>query len=98
MDTYDIGDRPVVTATFADINGSTGVSTAVTFTVRTPAGIETAYTNTNPAVAATGSNVWTLTLPRLDTAGRWVVRAESTAGLQAAVEQSFNVRNSAIVP
>lgn len=93
---YDIGDKPIVTATFEDIEGGTGVSTAVTFTIRDPAGDETEYTNADDEVEADGDNVWVLTMPRLDQHKDWHIRAESTAGLQAAVEKTIHVRKSSI--
>ncbi len=92
---YDVGDKPIVTATFADVAGGTGVSTAVIFIVRSPSDAETTYTNGDAEVTAVGTNVWALAMPRIGRWGDWHVRAESTAGLQAAVEHLVSVRRSA---
>ena len=94
---YDIGDRPVITATFADITGGVAVATTVTFIVRDPAGVETSYPTGHANVTNPSSNVWKLTLNTLTLAGRYVVRAKSTAALVTAEEVAFTVRTSAFV-
>lgn len=95
MSTYDIGDRPVATITFADIAGGSGVSSAVTCKVRNPAGLVVASVSSPHADLTNPSpNVWVYQLPVLTMAGVWTVRARSTSGLEAAVEQRFTVAGS----
>ena len=88
---YDIGDRPVVTAVFSDVRGGTGVSTAVTFTVRKPDNTVVTYSSPHAQIASGGTNRWKLTMSTLDQSGTYYVRAESTAGLQAAEEVAVPV-------
>ena len=92
---FDIGDRPIITATFADVTGGSGVASAVTFIVRTPAGVETAVDSPNAAIANPSSNVWTYTMATTTAAGRYEIRAKATAGLIAATEANLFIRTSA---
>lgn len=96
--TYDIGDRPVATATFRNAADVLTDPSAVTFLVRNPAGLETPYVSPHAAIVNTAVGVWTFTLPTpIDSSGNWHVRAKGTAGLITAGEVSFFVRSSAFV-
>ena len=78
-----VGTTLVVRATFADTEGGTGVSTAVSFKFRL--GIDgdvTTLSSPNGAIANPSENVWTCRFT-VSAAGRWFVDAVSTAGLGA---------------
>jgi hypothetical protein len=92
---FQVGQQPVLTATFADVAGGSGVATAVTFMVRNPNGAETTTSSPNAAISNPSSNVWRYTMPVLTVSGLYTVRAESTAGLTAADETTLFVTPSA---
>lgn len=78
----------------------TAQSSAVSFTVQTPAGVETvtssAHANiTGPTVTTLDDgrkqSVWTLAIAALTAPGRYLVRARSTAGLLASQDSMFEV-------
>jgi hypothetical protein len=96
LGSFDIGDKPVVTATFADITGGVNTATAVTFIVRDPAGTQTSYATGHASVANPSTNVWRLTMPTLTIPQRWVVNVKATAALVAAAEATLNVRQTEI--
>ncbi|CAB4136951.1 hypothetical protein UFOVP314_56 [uncultured Caudovirales phage] len=91
-DTFDLGDRPVVTVTFRDELGVVRNPTTVQFSYRRPNGTVVAGLSpgTNPSVG-----VYTLQLPVLDQTGPWTYRAVGTGTIDAAVEGRFFVRRSA---
>lgn len=91
---FKIGQRPVVTATFADIPGGAGVVTEVTFMVRTPAGVETSTSSPDAAITNPESNVWVFVMPTITVAGSYLVRAKTTSGLVAASEIDVPVQQS----
>ena len=93
---FRIGQRPVITATFADITGGSGVATASTFIVRTPDGTETTKSSPNAQIVNTSSNVWTFTMSTLTTAGVHVIEARTTSGLIAANEYMLTCLASAL--
>lgn len=91
---YDIGDRPTVTGAFADVAGVATAPSAVTVKVLDPAGVVTTYTSPDAAIVLGIST--TFTFPAvLDQAGRWTVRMQGTAGVQAAGEIKLTVERSA---
>ena len=95
LGSFQIGQKPVITATFADVAGGVGVATAATFIIRTPAGVETSISSPNAAIVNTSSNVWTFTFTAaLTEAGTYLVRAKTTTGLTAATEYSLYVAAS----
>lgn len=95
MNEYDIGDQPVATATFRDVDDVLTNPSTVVFKTRTPSGVETTYTSPNANITNPSVGVWKFTFPAAVTeAGNWVVRARGTAGLLAAEESTFIVRRS----
>ncbi len=82
---FDIGDKPVVTTTFT-VNGVAASPSALIGFYEKPDGTEVAVT---PVVVTPG--VFTMTLPRLDVAGRWYWRIAGTVGVIAADEGQFIV-------
>ena len=96
MTVYDIGDRPVITATFRNDADALTDPTTVTVRVREPDGTETLYTSPVAPIANSSTGVWAFTFPAaLDAAGDWYVRFRSTAGLLTAGEQKLVVRPTA---
>lgn len=92
---YNIGDRPVVTATFRDVDDVLASPTTVVFITRTPAGVETVYTSPHAAITTPSTGVFKFTFPTPFTlAGTWYVRAKGTVGVETAVETSFRVKAS----
>ncbi len=90
-----IGQRPVVTAEFTDVEGGNSIATAVTFKTLDPTGVEVVYPPGSPNVVEVGDNVWAFTMPVLNRRGEWRVRVEATSGLIAAAEATLPVRRSA---
>ena len=96
MTVYDIGDRPVITATFRNAADALTDPTTVTVRVREPDGTETLYTSPVASIVNSSTGVWAFTFPAaLDAAGDWYVRFRSTAGLLTAGEQKLVVRPTA---
>ena len=96
MTVYDIGDRPVITATFRNDADAPTDPTTVTVRVREPDGTETLYTSPVASIVNSSTGVWAFTFPAaLDAAGDWYVRFRSTAGLLTAGEQKLVVRPTA---
>ncbi len=94
LGSFQIGQQPVITATFTDITGGVGVATAATFIVKTPDGTETSTSSPNAAIVNTSSNVWTFTMNTLTAAGTYQIRAKTIAGLVAATEYALYVSGS----
>ena len=94
LGSFQIGQKPVITATFADVAGGVGVATAATFIVKTPDGTETSTSSPNAAIVNTSSNVWTFTMTTLATSGTYVIRTKTTTGLVAATEYTLYVTAS----
>ena len=96
MTVYDIGDRPVITATFRNDADALTDPTTVPVRVREPDGTETPYTPPAASIVNSSTGVWAFTFPAaLDAAGDWYVRFRSTAGLLTAGEQKLVVRPTA---
>lgn len=92
---YDIGDQPVVTGTFRDVDDALTTPPTITITVREPDGTETDYDQTDATNPSVG--VWAFEMPGpLDSCGIWTVKFFGTTGLIAAQEVSFKVRCSRI--
>lgn len=92
---FEVGQQPIITATFADATGGAGVATAATFMVRTPAGAETSTSSPNAAITNPSPNVWKFTMPIVTVAGNYHVRCKTTTGLNAAGEATLKVEQSA---
>ena len=96
MTVYDIGDRPVITATFRNDADALTDPTTVTVRVREPDGTETLYTSPVASIVNSSTGVWAFTFPAaLDAAGDWYVRFRGTAGTITAAEQKLVVRPTA---
>jgi len=93
MTTYDIGDRPVVVASFTDDEGAAADPSAITFSVKDPSNNVATGDQTDASNPSVGTWHWPLPTA-VDEAGEWWVRVEATAGLQTAEELSFQVRPS----
>lgn len=85
MSYYEVGDRPSISSTFTS-GGTLTDPTTLTFTYRTPAGVETTWVyGTNPEIVRSSLGVYTLELP-LTEAGRWDYKWTAT-GTVAAVDR-----------
>ena len=94
-ETYDVGDRPTITATFTSTAGVLTDPSTVVFRWRDPAGVETGYTYlTDSQVTRTSLGVFAFTPPTIALAGAHWCRAKGTAGLIAAGETGVGVRAS----
>jgi hypothetical protein len=97
----EVGNAFYVEAEFiATRIAPTAESSAVTFTIRTPAGVETPTSSPNAAIAGPTATVlddgrhktvWSLAISPLTAPGRYTVRARSTAGLLASQDSCFEV-------
>ena len=91
---YDIGDRPVITGTFTDVEGAPADPSAITFELIAPDG--TVSTGDEGAAVNSAVGTWSWTIPAaFDQHGTWVARVAGTAGVIAAAESKIRVRNSA---
>lgn len=91
---YWIGDVPVFTATFVDLNGGATDPAIVVFTWRRFNGTESSYTfGTDNKVDSTGIGVYTFTAPELNQQGLHTCRVDGTDPT-AAAERSIGVRQS----
>lgn len=92
---YDIGDRPVITATFKDKDAVLTTPSTIVVKIKDPSGNEDTYTSPDASIVTASAGVVEFTLPAvLDESGPWTVRFKGTAGLQAAYEGKFGVRRS----
>lgn len=91
METYQVGDRPTVTAYFTTIDtGDPANPTAITVRVRKPDGTVTTYDQTNCTNPETGT--WKFAFPfSIDQTGKWSVKFQGTATVIAADTISFAV-------
>lgn len=91
---YWIGDVPVFTATFVDLDGAATDPTIVVFTWRLFDGTETSYTfGDDDEVDTTDTGVYTFTAPELTQPGLHTCRVDGTDPTGAA-ERSIGVRQS----
>lgn len=94
QEVYDIGDRPVLTATFRDEDDVLTAMTAITFKIISPAGTVTSNTIANATNPSTGVYEWQIPAA-FTTSGRWVLRAAGTSPIETAAEMVVRVRDSA---
>lgn len=91
---YWIGDVPVFTATFVDLDGAATDPTIVVFTWRLFDGTETSYTfGDDDEVDTTDTGVYTFTAPEFTQSGLHTCRVDGTDPTGAA-ERSIGVRQS----
>ena len=91
---YWIGDVPVFTATFVDLDAAATDPAIVVFTWRRFDGTESSYTfGTDDEVDSTGIGVYTFIAPELDQQGLHMCRVDGTDPT-AAAERSIGVRAS----
>lgn len=93
-DTFQIGQKPTLIASFTDEDGIAADPTSVTFKVKDPAGTETSYTDADSEVTNPATGSWECELPTLDAAGRWYWRVDGTGAVTAANETFFIVDSS----
>lgn len=91
---FDIGDAPILSATFRDENDTLTDPTTVEFKVKDPNGITTTTTSPDAAITNPSVGVWKLQMAVLSASGPFYWRAAGTAGLVAAAEDRFVVRPS----
>ena len=93
--TFDVGDKPVFTATFKDTADTLTDPSAVSFLWRTPAGTETDYIyQTDSEVTRSSVGVFVFNAPTIAATGPHYCRAKGTAGLIAAAELGIGVRST----
>lgn len=98
LGTVDIGDRPVITATFTSVDNVATDPTTVTFRHKVPSGIETSYVYGIAAeVSRTSTGVFTFTVPTITASGIHFVRSVGTGSIATAGESEFGVRITAFV-
>ena len=91
---YWIGDVPVFTATFVDVDGEATDPAIVVFTWRLFDGTETSYTfGEDDEVETTDAGVFVFTAPELTQSGKHTCRVDGTDPTGAA-ERSIGVRAS----
>ena len=90
---YDLGTRPVFTATFTDAAGVLTDPSTVLFLLRRDgvAGVTTYTSGVSSEVANPSVGVFTFTPPVFTAAGRYRLRAKGTAGLLTAGEATFDI-------
>jgi hypothetical protein len=91
---YDIGDRPVLVATFRDEDDVLTVMSAIAFKIISPAGTVTTEAIGDATSPSTGVYEWQIPAA-FSTAGRWVLRAAGTSPIETAAELTVRVRASA---
>lgn len=93
---YDIGDRPVATATFKDNDDVLTTPSTIVVKVQDPSGNVDTYTSPDASITTLSTGVVQFTFPAvLDETGPWTIRFKGTAGLQAAYEGKFRARRTA---
>lgn len=88
INTYDVGDSPVLTATFRDRDTELKDPTTVVCRVLPPSGTEQ---NPSPAQVSTGVYEAVITI---DEPGVWHYRFEGTGAVEAAGDHKFKVRET----
>jgi hypothetical protein len=91
---YDIGDRPVLIATFRDEDDVLTTMTTIAFKIINPAGTVTTEAIGDATEVSTGVYEWQIP-SAFNTAGRWVLRAAGTSPIETAAELVVRVRDSA---
>ena len=94
---YELGDRPEVTATIRNISNALTNPTKITVTVRKPDGTQSSYDQDHVAVNNGSVGVWTFVFQTsLDQVGDWSVKWYATETLIAAEEYIFSVDKSKV--
>ena len=92
--TFDMGDRPTLVATFRTLAGVLDDPTAITFRLMAPDG--TVETQDETFATNSSIGVWEWQVPGpLDAPGTWRFHAVATSGMQVAEEIAVKVRKSA---
>lgn len=94
MDTFDIGDRKLIRATFRDDTDTLADPTDVDCRVLQPDGTEL---DPAPTMASTSTGIWE-TAVTFDDDGIWQIRVEGTGDVVAAVEERVRVSKSDFYP
>lgn len=93
--TFDIGDKPQITAQFENINGDPVTPTAFTVKIQNPNGTETTYQSNELVIVTPSAGTIEFELPFvLNIHGTWSVRIACTQPIHAATEATFRVRES----
>ncbi len=91
---YDIGDRPVLVATFMDEDDVLTTMTTIVWKIIDPAGTVTTEAIGDSTSPSTGVYEWQIPAA-FNASGRWVLRAAGTAPIETAAELVVRVRDSA---
>jgi len=93
--TFDIGDKPQISAQFENINGDPVSPTSFTVKIKNPNGAETVHQSSELVVVTPSVGVVEFEFPFvLEIHGTWAVRVSCTQPIHAASESSFRVRES----
>lgn len=96
--TYDIRDRPRVTARFTNLDGDPETPTSIVVKVKYPSGAEVTYTSPHASITTPSTGAVVFDFPAvLDADGVYHLRIIGAAGVNAAAETSFIVRPSAFI-
>jgi len=96
--TFDIRDRPRITARFTNLDGDPQTPTSIMVKVKRPSGEEVTYTSPDGSITTPSVGAVVFEFPSvLDADGMWHVRIIGAAGVNAAAETSFSVRPSAFI-
>jgi hypothetical protein len=93
MTTYDIGDRPILVATFRDEDDALTTMSAITWKIIDPAGTITTQAIGSSTAVSTGVYEWQIPAA-FALHGRHTLRAQGTAPIESAAEIVVHVRNS----
>jgi len=92
--TFDMGDRPTLVATFRNKSGVLEDPTEITFSLMAPD--ETIESQDETFAASTSTGIWEWQIPApFDAPGTWRFHAVATSGMQVAEEMAVKVRKSA---
>lgn len=96
--TFDIGDKPTVTATFRDRStGALANPSGVTVKMLEPDGTLTTYVHPDVNITNPSVGIWEFTLPMIiDQDGGWTVKFYGTAGIIAAESVLLAIEYSAV--
>ena len=97
---FEIGDQPLITATFTNAANALTNPTTVTFITVNPVGAEITTVSPNAQITNPSTGVWVYTFPGttgIQVAGTWVWRVKGVGALIAADEGSWVV-SASLVP
>lgn len=96
---FDVGDQLEIEVTFRSVDRLLTDPTAVVFRIMSASLAETSFDyGVDPEVTRLSTGVYRLVYDLLsDDPGTWSVRCQGTGSLVAAVENTFEVRDSAFV-